>query len=180
MASFKKRCVYDLERTTGDSMSNAFDLGASTTGGNFNHGGLANTFSFLDYGLQHGDFSLQHGGLASAWGGVEVAILTSLESPYGGYLSTFGASSADNPITIAADEDPILLHPKDQKIYYKLKGYNNNTNEYETWIIQEEIVPRPETFNPSGSVPNIDLNVFFAPPSGNTLTNIRIVGRWIQ
>jgi hypothetical protein len=78
------------------------------------------------------------------------------------------------------DNLPILTWPKDQQIYYKLVGYNTNTQTFETWVIAEEIVPRTETFDPSGNFPNFDYGIFFTPPSGNQLSNIKIVGRWIQ
>jgi hypothetical protein len=168
-------------------MSNAQDLGnAGSTGGNFAYAGLNNTYTNVVNAENQGSVFNTYGGIANSQSS---AVATSLASTttqtfqnYNGYMSNFTgapASSLVGTVTLM-DNQQVLPWPKDQQIYYKLVGFNTNTQTFETWVIAEEIVPRPETFDPTGNFPNIDYNVFFTPPSGNKLVNIKIVGRWIQ
>jgi hypothetical protein len=167
-------------------MSNAADLGFASLGGNFAHTGLNNTENVVDtVGSFQGSIFQSYGGIANTQAGVEVQNTTNLNGlfqSYSGYATAYEAveASSINVNTILMDNQPILTWPKDQQIYYKLSGYNTATQTFETWIIIENIVTRFETFNPSGSVPSVDYNVFFGPPSGNQLSNIKITGRWIQ
>lgn len=171
-------------------MSNAADLGiSSSAGGNFVFGGMANTTGPQDSNAFQGNISQNFGGAANSQSGI-TADLTyqNLFQGYTGNAISFGGKLAEiieiepgsNTNTTQMDNMPILTWPKDQKIYYKLVGYNTATQTFETWIISENIVPRTETFDPTENFPNIDYNVFFTPPSGNSLVNIKIVGRWIQ
>jgi hypothetical protein len=168
-------------------MSNAADLGAVSLGGNFVYGGIGNSNSTLDVGTFQGSAFQNYAGTANNQAGVVVENTTSTQGlfqSYSGYAVSYLGNVADPPtinqLSGLIDNQPVLPWPKDRKIYYKLRGFNNNTSSYETWVISEEIVPRTETFNPSGSFPNIDYNVYFTPPSGNTLSNIRIMARWIE
>lgn len=165
-------------------MSNAADLGnLSSTGGNFVYSNLNNSWSSLDVGAAQGSVFVSYQGLANTEDSTVVEVINATQGQsYKGYATAFDGSettyAGTNPRVI--DNQPTIPWTKDQQIYYKLRGFNANTSTYETWVIVEDIVPRTETFNPSGSFPNIDYNVFFSPPSGNTLSNIRIVARWIQ
>src|SRR5574338_358501 len=148
------------------------------------------------------------------WGGFDSqdTINPFLNQPYSGYTTNFG--SADTNGTIGAfqnqhyvgyttnwgqfedqrieasikdiDMNTIIDYPKDQTIYYKLKGYNEITQEYESWIISHNITGRPALDgglfdpDPGREPPNVERDVFKTPPSGNTLSNIIIVARWIE
>lgn len=172
-------------------MSNAADLGSSLIGGNFTYYGLNNTIGVLDIAVLQGNGFQDYQGTANnqdvvvAENTIESSVIF---QDYVGYAAAYDGviavvSSVDpnvNTETTAMDNQPVLTWPKDQQIYYKLVGYNTQTQTFETWVIVENIVHRTETFEPSGNFPNIDYNVFFTPPSGNTLSNIKIVGRWIQ
>lgn len=174
-------------------MSNAADLGTSSSaGGNFVYGGTNNTTNYNNITINSGNGFQTYGGTANNQAGVET--LNAIESSvlfqsYGGYAAAYAGVVADqilpsdpnvNTVTSLMDNLPVLTWPKDQQIYYKLVGYNTTTQTFETWVIAENIVPRTETFDPTENFPNIDYNVFFTPPSGNQLVNIKIVGRWIQ
>lgn len=191
MATYEAWSLCYLEWSTGDAMSNAADLGtASSAGGNFLYGGASLQYEVFNVvGSQQGSLDTQYNGMAiNSFMAVEPSnvINSSQDQSYTGYAINFGGTEPIPPPVIPGeapgevDNQPILTWPKDQQIYYKLVGFNTNTQQFETWIIVEEIVPRIETFNPTGNFPNIDYNVFFAPPSGNNLVNIKIVGRWIQ
>lgn len=168
-------------------MSNAADLGIVSLGGNFVYGGLTNTEGPIDTNAFHGSAFEEYAGTANNQSSAEPQLIIGPDGlfvSYSGYAISYLGNVA-NPPTLdqesgLVDNQPVLPWPKDQKIYYKLRGFNTNTSTYETWVISEEIVPRTETFNPSDSFPNIDYNVFFSPPSGNTLSNIRIMARWIE
>ena len=166
-------------------MSNAADLGVGFLGGNFPYGGLNNSYGFSDSNSFQGSAFQTYGGTANNQAGVVAQNIidpNALFQRYSGYASSFAGSVAApinvNPVLM--DNQQVIPWPKDQQIYYKMVGFNTSTQTFETWIIVEEIVPRPETFDPTGNFPNIDYNVFFSPPSGNNLVNIKIVGRWIQ
>src|SRR5260221_12565211 len=53
---------------------------------------------------------------------------------YAGYTTNFGGSVVSTPLVKVVDIDSVIDYPKDQFIYYKLKGYNPNTLSYEIWI----------------------------------------------
>ncbi len=172
-------------------MSNAADLGIVQLGGNFIHASIANSYGTLDMlsssptNSFENDLFNTYVGLANNFQNVvaENTLDGASGQSYGGYAAAFGGAEPNNVTdrqSLLIDNEPTLPWNKDQQIYYKLRGFNNNTSTYETWIIAEEIVPRTETFDPTGNFPNIDYNVYFTPPSGNTLSNIRIVARWIQ
>lgn len=176
-------------------MSNGSDLGTSSSaGGNFVYGGLANNVNAFDLGTNTAQLNAfnTYGGTANNQAGIQannssIASSNTFNS-YGGYNAAYGGVIAItnpvipnvNTVTTQMDNLPVLTWPKDQQVYYKLVGFNTNTQTFETWIIAENIVPRTETFDPTKNFPNIDFGVYFTPPSGNTLVNIKIVGRWIQ
>lgn len=167
-------------------MSNSADLGTSTAGSTSPYNGYSSNFGFNDVTksqVTQGNASLPYEGYDTNFGAL-VAQNTNngaKDQSYTGFITTYGANVSIG-VTEATqlDNNMVYPYPKDQQIYYKLRGFNSNTSLYETWIIVEEIVPRPEVFDPTRNPPNVDLNVFFSPPSGHTLSNIRIVGRWIQ
>jgi hypothetical protein len=98
-----------------------------------------------------------------------------------GYNIGYGATITINiPVGAKNDLDPVAPHPKNQTIFFKLSGFNPQTQQLENWVISEEIVVRPELFDPTRSPPNVDFGIFTTPPSGHALTNIKIVARWIQ
>lgn len=167
-------------------MSNAADLGSASLGGNFPYAGLNNTYSTIVNPEIQGSLFQPYGGIGNSQSSqVPSNIINSTTNIFQGY-SGYAINFQNTVITVPTpnpsltDNLPVLTWPKDQQIYYKLVGFNPNTQTNETWVIAEEIVPRPETFDPTGNFPNVDYNVFFTPPSGNQLVNIRIVGRWIQ
>lgn len=107
---------------------------------------------------------------------------------YAGYTTNWGQYS-DQPITTSSenlDPNTIKDFPKDQTTYYKLKGYNPLTETYEVWVVSHDITGRPPLDgglfnpNPGESPPNVERDVFKTPPSGNTLTGIIIVARWME
>jgi hypothetical protein len=124
-----------------------------------------------------------YAGYTTNWGGTpEVGALDSfINAAYAGYTTNFGGNTI-NPIPDMAvvDVDSVINNPKDQFIYYKLKGYNPNTLSYETWIEKENITARPELFDPGNNPPTYERNVNLISPSGAALVNITIVARWIQ
>jgi len=162
-------------------MSNAADLGTNTVGSTLPYSGPINNYAGTNIVASQGDIHIPYQGYDTTYGAINVqnVIGSAGDQSYGG-PNSIGVAPITVIQNIQLDNLIVYPYPKDQQIYYKLRGFNSNTSLYETWIIVEEIVPRPEIFDPTRSVPNIDLNVFFSPPSGNTLSNIRIVGRWIQ
>lgn len=171
-------------------MSYAFDVTNINFGSNEAFGGQANTFAAADFDQDNGSEPFVYGGLGNNFLVLPVSNVdgAAADQIYDGIATNFDTRSIIAPQTIQTDNNPPLIHPKDQTIYYKVSGYNPNTSLYETWIIAENIVPRPELFNTPGSLPinpdssppNVDLDIFYTPPSGNPLINIKIVGRWIQ
>jgi hypothetical protein len=167
-------------------MSNAQDLGtASSIGGNFTWEGLNNNYNVIVNPTIQGNASITTQGTANTQNFTVVTnTLFKQDTIDVGYGINYGGIIADptslinNPYFV--DNQQYITWPKDQQIYYKLVGYNTQTQLFETWIITEEIIPRPELFDPTRNPPSIDYNVYFAPPSGNKLSNIKIVGRWIQ
>lgn len=100
---------------------------------------------------------------------------------YQGYTTNWGGQSLINTTSEDnSDINSVIDFPKEFTVFYKLKGYNNNLDDYETWVISENITGRPELFNPEGEPPNVERDLFKTPPSGNPLTDIIIVGRWID
>jgi len=106
---------------------------------------------------------------------------------YVGYSTNWGKFEPSLQRSINnVDEDNIIDHPKDQKVYFKLKGWNPLTSEYESWIISQNITGRPSLDGglfdpiPGREPPNVERDVFKTPPSGNNLTNIIIVARWFE
>lgn len=162
-------------------MSNAADLGTSTAGSTDPYGGYMTNYSGTSIQASQGSLEVPYQGYDCTYGALNAQNVTNgaKDQTYNGIMS-IGIVNISPIQNIQLDNSMVYAYPKDQQIYYKLRGFNSNTSLYETWIISEEIVPRPEVFDPTRSPPNIDLNVFFSPPSGNTLSNIRIVGRWIQ
>lgn len=124
-----------------------------------------------------------YAGYTTNWGGTpELDILDSFaNAAYAGYTTNFGGNIV-NPIPdmTVVDIDSVIDNPKDQFIYYKLKGYNPNTLSYETWIEKENITGRPELFDPGANPPTYERGVNLIAPSGAALFNITIVARWIQ
>lgn len=132
-------------------------------------------------------FQLGYTGYTTNWATVEEpgTLNGAVNNPYVGYTTNFGGSSEDDTIDVSlvnTDIDSVIDHPKDQKLYYKLKGWNPNTQTYETWVISENITGRPELFDPTPGrqPPNYENDVFKTPPSGNQLQDIVIAARWIQ
>jgi len=183
MAAYEKWRLHNLERTTGNTMSNAADLGTNTAGSTSAYQGPNLSFNAVNVpkGTQ-GEVQVSYGGISGNYSASTLQNLanTFRDQIYIGDNYNYGATSSISLESVQLDNNTVYPHPKDQQIYYKLSGFNNNTSQYETWIIAEEIVPRPEVFDPTRSPPSVDLNVFFAPPSGNKLSNIKIIARWIQ
>lgn len=99
---------------------------------------------------------------------------------YQGYSTNFGAEFNNSSELDPRDIDSVIEYPKDQFIYYKVKGYNPITQTYETWVEKEDITSRPELFDSGRHPPTIERDVNKLAPSGNALVNITIVARWIQ
>lgn len=107
---------------------------------------------------------------------------------YTGYTTNWGQYS-DQPIETSikdVDMNTIVDYPKEQKVYYKLKGYNPLTQTFESWVVSHNITGRPPLDgglfdpDPGREPPNVERDVFKTPPSGNTLTGIIITARWIE
>ncbi len=112
---------------------------------------------------------------------LQVAQASFINATYSGYSTNFGFNNENEVRSVSnVAKNTIIDHPKDQTIYYKLKGYNPNTQSYESWIISENITGQPELFDPGRNPPNFESDVYFTPPSLNNLVNIIIVARWIQ
>lgn len=124
-----------------------------------------------------------YAGYTTNWGGTpEFDILNSFtNAAYAGYTTNFGGNTVNTvPDFTVVDIDSVIDYPKDQFIYYKLKGYNPNTLSYETWVEKENITGRPELFDPGRNPPTYERGVNLIAPSGAALVNITIVARWIQ
>lgn len=194
MDAYEAWYVCDLEWSTGNTMSYATDIIAINFGTNENYSGNSSNFMGGDLGNGQGEVENFYAGIANNYLALDVSTNISnitKDQDYFGVNNNYNTILADSTQSKQMDNNPILLHPKDQKIYYKVAGYNPNTSSYETWIISEQIVPRPELFDsnqnpppvlfdPNGNPPNVDLGIFYTPPSGNPLVDIKIVGRWIQ
>jgi hypothetical protein len=112
----------------------------------------------------------------------EVGALNSFtNAQYAGYTTNFGAQPVNTvPDLAVIDIDSVKDYPKDQFVYYKLKGYNPNTMTYETWVEKETITARPEVFDPGQNPPTYERSIDSIAPSGAALVNITIVARWIE
>ena len=138
----------------------------------FNTLGVLNNFSNMPYS-----------GYTTNFAGMDLppALNTFINSSYSGYTTNFGGEeSFANRSLDNVDNDTVIDHPKDQTIFFKLKGFNPSTQSYETWVVSEEITSRPETFDPGRNPPNYMDDVYKTPPSNNNLVNIIIVARWIE
>jgi len=111
--------------------------------------------------------------------------------------NSFGANDYVVTQSIQHHEiNSIVTYKKEQTFLYKLRGFNTNTSQYETWIAQRVITPHFDEFIPLDDVyPNIKVEkseiilesgnpggfkfAVTVPSSGNILTNITVVGSWI-
>lgn len=104
-----------------------------------------------------------------------------LNAQYAGYTTNFNVQNLSKaPEMGEVDYNSVIDHPKDQFVYYKLKGFNPITQTYEIWIEKEDITARPELFDLGRIPPTYERGVNLIAPSGNALVNITIVARWIQ
>ncbi len=145
-----------------------------TSIGNWNTQIKTLELSFQD-GKYQGDFL--------NWGGFGMGAVGSFtDSAYQGYSTNWDI--IDNLIgglsAATVDVNSLKDLPKDQTIYYKLRGYNPNTDDFEVWVISENITTRPETFNPGNHPSNRENSLYYTPPSGNQLNDIVIVARWLH
>lgn len=164
-------------------MSNAADLGTNTIGSTSAYQGPDLNFGASNLpGGSQGQVQIPYEGNNINYTAATAQNVANSfrDQNYTGNVFNYSAVSTPPSESAQLDNNTVFPRPKDQQIYYKLSGFNKNTSLYETWIIVEEIVPRPEVFDPTRNPPSVDLNVFFAPPSGNTLSNIKIIARWIQ
>lgn len=146
--------------------------------GNYQNWGCFNTNTTLNL-FQ----SPTYAGYTTNFGGIqETTMLNSFSNgAYAGYTTNFGGQNVSTiPDFTVVDYNSVIDHPKDQFLYYKLKGFNTITQTYETWIEKEDITARPELFDAGRNPPTIERDVNRIAPSGNALVNITIVARWIQ
>lgn len=128
-------------------------------------------------------FNALYAGYNTNWGTINITGINNsfANSPYAGYNTNWGGYAEPiQRIINDIDTNSVIDHPKDQTIYYKLKGYNPLTSTFESWVISENITGRPELFDPNRNPPNVVLDLFKTPPSANNLVNVVIVARWIQ
>ena len=154
-------------------------LGGLFQGGFLNWGGFDAPYGQIPFANQ------PYMGYNTNWGGFSTSYdqVPLINQPYMGYNTNWGTlSEIDNNSINDIDINSVIDHPKDQTIYYKLKGWNPLTSAYEVWVISENITGRPELFDPTPgrSPPNVERDIFKTPPSGNSLTGIVIVARWAQ
>ena len=165
-------------------MSNVNDLGSPGVGSTNADGGNYGNWGAVAITDEQSSISTNFtGGYMVTYGAIPLNnILGAAFTPQSlsGINTGYGAALSLNAQTIVSDLDPVSPHPKNQTIFFKMSGFNPNTQTLENWIISEEIVIRPELFDPTRSPPNLDFGVFTTPPSGHALTNIKIVARWIQ
>jgi len=150
---------------------------------------------FQGYCLNWGGFDHQNSripvknteyiGYTSNWGITETPAMldTFANAPYLGYSSNMsGTKELEGPSLTDNDIDSVIDYPKTETVYYKLRGWNPNTNTFESWVISEIITGRPELFDPipGRQPPNVERDLFKTPPSGNNLVDIIIVSRWIE
>lgn len=102
-------------------------------------------------------------------------------SKYSGSQTNYGELSLEDGYEFKdVDYDATSIYPKDKTIYYKLRGYNPNTQTHETWVTKKDIVKRPELYSPELNPPNYLHGIYYTPPSGNSLVDIVIISRWIE
>lgn len=134
-------------------------------------------------------FNQPYSGYTSNFGGItlEQAIGSFSNQQYAGYTTNWG--QYEEPIDSSLYDsalDTIIRHPKDQYVYYKLKGWNPLTSNYETWIVKHDITGQASLDggvydpDPGTQPPNTERDVFKTPPSDNALENIIIVARWFE
>lgn len=146
--------------------------------GGFNNLAVLNSFANQQYAGYTTNFN------ASFTSGSLDAAVNSL---YAGYTTNWGQYT--EPVNKSIDDvdmNSIIDHPKDQTTFYKLKGWNNITQQYESWVVSQNITARPSLDGglfdpiPGHEPPNVERDVFKTPPSGNTLSNIIIVAKWFE
>ena len=122
-----------------------------------------------------------YAGYTTNWGGfIETGPPPFTSVAYSGYTTNFGGARDTSPPYTNIDLDSVIEYPKTQFIYFKMKGYNTNTQTYENWVIKEDITSRPELFDPGRNPPSVERDLYKTAPSGHALVNITIVARWIQ
>jgi hypothetical protein len=167
-------------------MSQAFDCGAPNVGSSVPYQGQDINWEGTTYIVQSGTLIQNYSGNDINFGGTSLSNLTgdALSQLYSGYTTTFGAGVNLTQQATVHDPKPINTYPKNRTIYYKLAGFNTNTQQLEVWVVSEVVTTRPETFIQAGSTtqnpPSVDLSLFLTPPSGHALVNIKIVARWLQ
>lgn len=135
-------------------------------------------------------FNQSYSGYSTNWGvyNNQGTIDAFENQKYVGYSTNWG-SFDDQPIEASitdVDNNTIIDFPKEEKVYYKLKGYNPLTQQYEAWVVSHNVTGRPALDgglfdpDPGREPPNVERDVFKTPPSGNSLVNIVIVGRWFE
>jgi hypothetical protein len=147
------------------------------TGNYQNWGGFISTTSINSFE------SPGYSGYTTNWAGtIEVSAINAFQNPqYAGYTTNFGTQTVNTVVDLkVVDIDSVKDYPKDQFVYYKLKGYNTTTMAFETWVEKEIITARPELFDPGQNPPTYERSVNSIAPSGAALVNITIVARWIQ
>jgi len=158
-------------------------FGGIFQGLNLNWGGFGQSATLLPFDNQ------PYVGYNTNWGSFITGGVTDafVAQPYVGYNTNWGSvKEIDNKSLNDTDINATIDHPKNQKIYYKLRGFNSLTNDYEVWVISQNITGRPALdgglFDPTPGrePPNYERDVFKTPPSGNSLIDIMIIARWIQ
>lgn len=142
-------------------------------------GGWSTNTKLLPLSFQDGKYQ----GDFLNWGGFGMGPVGSfIDTAYQGYSTNWDV--IDNLIgglsSAVVDVNSLKNLPKAHTIFYKLRGYNPVTEEYEVWVISEDITTRPETFNPGNNPPNRENSIYYTPPSGNQLNDIVIVARWLH
>lgn len=184
MATYETWSIRIVGWTGGSTMSNTNDLGNPGVGAATIYEGNNNNFggtSVVDESFQPqlpytGPYNVSFGGVvvSNNQNAIAPTIVTGYALGYGA-LATIVTSSNS-----LSDMDSVAPHPKNQTIFFKMSGWNPQTQQLENWVISEEVVVRPELFDPTRSPPNVDFGIFTTPPSGHALTNIKIVARWFQ
>jgi hypothetical protein len=186
------------------SSTTIFDDHSYTTSSKWDGTSVATALSFNDQVNYQGYFfwggfeqtqtinsftNQSYAGYNTNWAGTEQiqSINSFTNQSYAGYNTNWDGTQVINiTSTQNVDYNSVIDHPKDQTIYYKLKGYNPITQSYESWVISHNITARPSLDgglfeqNSNRYPPNIERDIFKTPPSGNALVNIVIVSRWIE
>ena len=140
----------------------------------FNNSALINILDYVD--------TEKYSGNSASYGNTIFAVSPFIDTEkYSGNSANYGETSLNDGYQLGIiDYDATSIYPKTQITYYKLRGYNSLTQQYETWVTSENIVERPELYTPGNNPPNYFNSIFYTPPSGNTLQNIVIIGKWVQ